>query len=144
MVNKAILIGRFVRDPELKPSTSASQYCRFSIAVNSPYPSGGQENQKDNTTFFNCVAFKKQAENISKYCKKGDLIYIEGRISISTYQKDGQNINSTSIIVLNFSFLNSRRTSESTAQGFSSKEKNIAKNESNEDVVFAEDIDWGE
>ena len=108
-MNKVILIGRNTKDIELKQLTSGSSVIEFSIAVNRPYKTNG-ENESD---FFNCVAYSKLAENISRYVKKGDLIGIEGRLQTRNYtNREGKKVYVTEIIVENCEFLQSKRQEE--------------------------------
>ena len=73
MINHTILVGRTTKDLELKYSTSNKAFMKFTIAVNRTF--GEKE-----TDFINCIIFGTQAENMSKYVSKGNLIGIEGRI----------------------------------------------------------------
>ena len=86
-MNKAILIGNLVRDPEIGESSSGKTYCRFSVAVRRDYPDANGEYQAD---FFNCTAWRGLAENIGKYLRKGNKIAIEGSIQINKREgRDG-------------------------------------------------------
>ena len=67
-MNKAIIIGRLTRDPEMRTTTSGINSTTFTVAVSRNY--ANQTGERD-TDFINCVAWRKQAENISKYCTKG-------------------------------------------------------------------------
>ena len=72
-MNVVILIGRLTKDPELKQTSSNLVYCRFTIAVDRPF-------SKDNATdFINCVAWRKQAENLCKYQKKRQFNRRDGK-----------------------------------------------------------------
>ena len=66
-MNKAILIGRLTRDPELRTTPTGRNVCQFSIAVNRTYTSASGEREAD---FINCVVWDKQAENLARYQKK--------------------------------------------------------------------------
>lgn len=111
-MNKALLIGRLVKDPELKMTeTSKREVCQFTIAVNRPYTNEDGERQAD---FINCVVWDKLAENLSKYQKKGNQIAVEGRIQTRNYEdKDGKRVYVTEIIATNITFLDSKGTSDS-------------------------------
>lgn len=111
-MNKAMLIGRLVKDPELKMTeTSKREVCQFTIAVNRPYTNEDGERQAD---FINCVVWDKLAENLSKYQKKGNQIAVEGRIQTRNYEdKDGKRVYVTEIIATNITFLDSKGTSDS-------------------------------
>ncbi len=103
-MNVVILIGRLTKDPELKQTSSNLVYCRFTIAVDRPF-------SKDNATdFINCVAWRKQAENLCKYQKKGNLIGVTGSIQVNNYRdKDGKMQYLTDIVANNIQFLSSRQ-----------------------------------
>ena len=82
-MNKIYLIGNLTRDPELVETPSGVQRCRFSIAVNRNYRSPDGERQTD---FFNCVAWRGQAENIARYTKKGNKICVIGSLEMRDYE----------------------------------------------------------
>ncbi len=106
-LNRVILIGRMVRDPELRYTQSGTSVASFSIANNRTYSVSGEK--KENTSFFNCVAWGKLGELISQYCKKGHRLGIEGRIQQRTWEDQDKNKRSTvEIVVENFQFLTPR------------------------------------
>ncbi len=82
MLNKAILMGRLTRDPELRYTQSNVPVCSFRIAVDRDRKSSTGEKQTD---FFDCVTWYKQAEFASKWFKKGMLVIIVGRIESRTW-----------------------------------------------------------
>lgn len=83
-MNKVILVGRLTADPELRQSTSGISSCRFRIAVDRKFADRNTgERQAD---FFNCVAFRQQAEFISRYFSKGKLIAVDGNLRTGSYQ----------------------------------------------------------
>lgn len=81
-MNRVVLVGRLTRDPELRTSGSGNSFVNFSIAVNRNYTSNNGEREAD---FINCIAFNKQAENLSRYIRKGGLIGIDGRLQTRSY-----------------------------------------------------------
>ena len=87
-MNRVELVGRLTRDPELRTVSSGISVASFSIAVNRPFSPQGGEREAD---FINCRVWRNQAENLAKYCHKGDLIGVEGSIRTSSY--DGQDGN---------------------------------------------------
>lgn len=87
-MNKIVLIGNLTRDPELRETNGGVSVCSFSIAVNRSYTGADGERQTD---FFNCTAWRGLAENIAKYCKKGNKIGIAGSIENRTYE-DSQGV----------------------------------------------------
>jgi len=107
-VNKAILIGRLGKDPELKYTPGGKAVASFTIATNERWTS--QDGQKqERTTWHNIIAWGKQAEVINEYCRKGSQIYIEGRIDNRSYDdKEGNKRYISEVVVQNFQFLGSR------------------------------------
>ena len=116
-MNKAILIGRLTRDPELRTTPTGRSVCQFSIAVNRTYTSASGEREAD---FINCVVWDKQAENLARYQKKGNQIAVDGRIQTRNYDdKDGKKVYVTEILATNISFLDAKGTG-TTGNSFSS------------------------
>ena len=112
-VNKAILLGRLGKDPELRYTPSGKAVASFSLATSERWT--GQDGQKnESTTWHNIVAWGKQAELIKEYLRKGREVFIEGRIDNRTYEKkDGSGKGYISeIVVQNFSFVGSRGDSQ--------------------------------
>ena len=108
-MNKAILIGRLTRDPELRTTPTGRNVCQFSIAVNRNFTNAKGEREAD---FINCVVWDKQAENLAKYQHKGNQIAVEGRIQTRNYDdKDGKRVYVTEILATNISFLDAKGTS---------------------------------
>ena len=101
-MNQVLLIGRLTKDPELKYSQSGKAFCRFSLAV-------AKEFNRNETDFFDCVAWNKTAEIIAEYLRKGKRAAIQGRLETGSYEKDGKNIKTYSIVVDKFEFVDSRR-----------------------------------
>ncbi len=79
--NKVILGGRMTADPELKTTQSGIAVTRFSIAVNRRFAKQGEQAQVD---FINCVAWRQQAEFVTRYFRKGSSICVMGSIQTST------------------------------------------------------------
>lgn len=105
-MNKAILIGNLTADPEIRTSTSGIAVATFTVAVNRPYTSQSGEREAD---FIRCVAFRKLAENIGRYMRKGSKIAVEGSIQTRSYDgQDGVRRYVTEIICNNVEFLDSR------------------------------------
>jgi len=115
-MNKAILMGRLTRDPEVRYSQSDSSMAiaRFSLAVDRRYKKQGDETTAD---FFNCTAFGKQGEFVEKYLKKGTKIVVTGRIQNDNYtNKDGQKVYSVQIMVEEMEFAESKANAEQRGQ----------------------------
>ena len=106
-MNKVMLIGRFTRDPESRMTQSNMEVSRFSLACSSDFVNRNGEKE---TEFINCVAFNRTASTINRYCKKGQLISVTGRIRNSSYDaQDGTKRYTTDVVVDNFEFLGSRQ-----------------------------------
>lgn len=86
MFNKVVLIGRLTKDPELRYTTNNIPVCSFTLAVNRPFQSS--TNNDRNADFFNCTAWRKQAENVAKYVNKGSMVAIEGRLQTRDYMDE--------------------------------------------------------
>ena len=100
-MNKVILMGRLTRDVEMYGQKS--KVARFCLAVDRNYG-------EDETDFFNCVSFGKQAEFVEKYLKKGTKILISGRLQNNTYEdKQGNKVTSTQIITEEIEFAESKK-----------------------------------
>ncbi len=113
-MNKVILIGNIVRDPEVRYTTGSNQLAvtRFTVAVSRPPKKDGERL----TDFINCVAFGNTGENIGKFFVKGDKIGVCGRIQVSTYTKDDEKRTSTDVVVESFDFCNGGKKTESAPQ----------------------------
>lgn len=111
-VNKAILIGRLGKDPELRYTPSGRAVATFSLATSEVYQN--QEGQRqENTTWHNIVCWGKTAELAKEYLRKGREVYLEGRISNRSYDdKDGNKRYISEVVVQNLKFLGSRQQGE--------------------------------
>lgn len=115
MYNRAILMGRLTADPELKQTPNGVSVCSFRIAVDRGYTPRGGERQTD---FLDIVAWRSQAEFVSKYFNKGKMILVEGSIETRQYtDKDGNNRRVFEIIADNVRFAESKSASTSSRGG---------------------------
>lgn len=111
-MNKVILTGRLTRDPESRMTQSSMEISRFSLACQSDFVN--RDGQRD-TEFINCVAFNRSAQTINRYCRKGQMILVQGRIRNSSYDaQDGTKRYTTDVVVDNFEFLGSRNDGGNT------------------------------
>ena len=100
-MNKVILMGRLTRDVEM--FGQKSKVARFCLAVDRSYG-------EDETDFFNCVSFGKQAEFVEKYLKKGIKVLVTGRLQNNNYEdKQGNKVTSTQIISEEVEFCESKK-----------------------------------
>ena len=85
MLNNIAIHGRLTADPELKQTQSGVPFCNFTVAVDRSYKQGDERQ----TDFFNCIAWRGQAEMIAKYFNKGKEIVVNGEMNNNPYEKDG-------------------------------------------------------
>ncbi|MGO2093032.1 MAG: single-stranded DNA-binding protein [Mammaliicoccus sciuri] len=103
MINKAVLVGRLVRDPEYRTTPSGVQVATFTLAVNRTFTNQQGEREAD---YINCVVFRKTAENVNQYLSKGKLAGIDGRLQSRSYDnKEGQKLFVTEVVCDNVQFL---------------------------------------
>ena len=126
-MNKVIQIGRLTRIPELRYSASGMAVVMFTVAVDrklSKEKKQQAEAQGQPTAdFVSCKAFGKTAELISNYFQKGDQIAIEGRIQTGSYEKDGQRIYTTDVMVDSFDFLDNKSNNAGNSQAFGQQDE---------------------
>jgi single-strand DNA-binding protein len=112
--NKVILMGNLTRDPELKYTQSQTAVCNFSMAVNRKFK-GGDGQMKDEAVFVDCTAWGKKAENIQEYVHKGQPLFIEGRLTLNSWEKDGQKHSKLLVTVETFQLMGDRGKPQAAA-----------------------------
>ena len=106
-MNKVFLIGHLVKDPELRYTSSNIPVASFILSVNRNFINQNGEKEVD---FINIVSWKKQAENIHKYCFKGSKVAIEGRVQVRSYDdQNGQKRYITEVVSENIEFLSTKK-----------------------------------
>lgn len=129
MINRAVLVGRLTRDPELRYTANGAAVASFTVAVNRQFTNSQGEREAD---FINCTIWRKAAENFANFTNKGSLVGIEGRIQTSSYEnQQGQRVYRTDVNVDNFSLLESRSESEKRNSGNGSS-NNANQNQANQ------------
>lgn len=113
-MNKVILIGRITKDIEVKNTSNGNTFCRFTVAVDRKFKDASGNKQTD---FINCVAWRKTAELIGTYFKKGSRIAVVGALQTGSYEKDGQKVNTVDVVVDEFDFVDSRNTAQDATAG---------------------------
>ena len=83
--NKVILLGNLTRDPQLKYLPSQTPVVDFGMAMNRKFKTQSGE-QRDETTFVDCAAFGRTAEIINQYVRKGNMLFVEGRLRYETWE----------------------------------------------------------
>jgi single-strand DNA-binding protein len=118
MINKVVLVGRTTKDPELKYTQSQIPFVRFTVAVNRTFTNAQGEREAD---FVSCIVWRKQAENVARFVKKGSLIGVEGRIQTGSYDDvDGKRVYTTDVVCDSVQFLESRNSEQSGQNEYSS------------------------
>ena len=103
-MNVVILMGRMTRDPELKYTSSGKAFANFTLAV---------QKTRDEAEFIDCVAWEKTAENIAEYFGKGHRILIQGRLSVNSYEQNGEKRKFTRVLANTFEFIDSKNSGNS-------------------------------
>lgn len=107
-MNRAILIGRLTKDPELRYTPSGVATTSFTLAVDRPFTN---QNGDRETDFLTIITWRKQAENCANYLSKGRLVAVEGRIQTRSYENsNGQRVYVTEVIADSVKFLESGRS----------------------------------
>ena len=115
MINNVVLVGRMVRDAELRYTPSNVAVATFTLAVNRTFKSQNGEREAD---FINVVMWRQQAENLANWAKKGSLIGVTGRIQTRSYDnQQGQRVYVTEVVAENFQMLESRSVREGQTGG---------------------------
>src|SRR5690625_3153786 len=110
MLNRVVLVGRLTKDPDLRYTPKGVAVTNFTIAVNRPFQN--KETGKNEADFINCVAWRRPAENLANYMKKGSQIGVDGRLQTRTYEdKDGKTVFVTEVVADSVQFLESRNGS---------------------------------
>ena len=110
MLNQSILVGRIVRDPEVRETENGNKVTNITLAVQRPYKN---VNGEYDTDYISCVLWKGVAETTAEYCSKGDLIGVRGRIqtrSIDLPDETWHNL--MEVIAERVTFLSSKKTDE--------------------------------
>lgn len=94
-MNKVFISGRLTKDIEKKTSASGAEYVKFSVAVDK-YAGKGKEKK---TLFVDCMAFAHCANFLSKYCRKGSMVFIEGELDNNIVETDGRKTTYWTVIV---------------------------------------------
>lgn len=116
MLNRVILMGRLVSDPELKTTASGVSVTSFRIAVDRSYVKQGEERKAD---FIDIVCWRQTAEFVCRYFGKGAMIAVDGQLQSRTYQaKDGTNRYVTEVVADNVSFTGERRDNNYGGQAY--------------------------
>ena len=116
MLNRIVIMGRLVRDPELRTTQSGISVTSFTVAVDRDFKN--RESGEKSTDFIDVVAWRQTAEFVCKYFAKGSLAVVEGRLQIRDWKdRDGNNRRSAEVVADNVYFGSSRRDSGGDSYG---------------------------
>lgn len=102
-MNRVILVGRLTKDPELRYTPSGVAVATFTLAVNRAFTSQSGEREAD---FINCVVWRRPAENVANFLKKGSLAGVDGRLQTRNYEgQDGRRVYVTEVVAESVQFL---------------------------------------
>ncbi|ENZ3792440.1 single-stranded DNA-binding protein [Listeria monocytogenes] len=103
MMNRVVLVGRLTKDPDLRYTPAGAAVATFTLAVNRPFKNGQGEQEAD---FIQCVVWRKPAENVANFLKKGSLTGVDGRVQTRNYEgNDGKRVYVTEIVAESVQFL---------------------------------------
>lgn len=110
MINNVTLVGRLTKDPDLRYTSGGKGVATFTLAINRNFTNQAGEREAD---FIQCVIWRKPAETLANYARKGTLLGVTGRIQTRSYDnQQGQRVYVTEVVAENFQLLESRATSE--------------------------------
>ena len=118
MLNHIVIMGRLVRDPELRYTQSQVPVTSFRVAVDRDY--GGRDGAERQTDFIDCVAWRNTAEFVSKYFAKGSMAVVSGRLQLRDWtDREGNKRTSAEIVADNVYFGESKRSRDEYAASMS-------------------------
>lgn len=114
MINRVILTGRLCTDVDFRMTPSGVAVAKFKIAVNRTFKQDGQSD----ADFISIVAWKRQAENVNQYCKKGSLVGIDGRMQTGSYEGQNGRVYTTDVVAESVQFLEPKQSNEQSKPQF--------------------------
>ncbi|HMP77257.1 MAG TPA: single-stranded DNA-binding protein [Kiritimatiellia bacterium] len=105
-LNKVLLIGRLTRDPEKRSTPSGMAVAELGMAVNRRYKASNGEDREE-TCFLNVTVWGKTAELCAEYLRKGSPLFVEGRLKLDEWEKDGQKRSKLGVVAERVQFLDS-------------------------------------
>lgn len=140
MTNNVVLVGRLVRNVELRQTSTGKEMTYFTLAVNRNFKN---EQGVQSADFIGCVAFGKTAENMARFLGKGSLIAVEGRISTRNFQgNDGKTVYVTEVVASSITFLESKKQQGNTNQYGQTQNSGYSQQANNDFGGFEDNIDF--
>lgn len=116
MLNRVVLVGRLTKDPELRYTPNGAAVATFTLAVNRTFTNQSGEREAD---FINCVTWRRQAENVANFLKKGSLAGVDGRLQTRNYEnQQGQRVFVTEVQAESVQFLEPKNGGGSGSGGY--------------------------
>ena len=140
MTNNVVLVGRLVRNVELRQTSTGKEMTYFTLAVNRNFKN---EQGVQAADFIGCVAFGKTAENMARFLGKGSLIAVEGRISTRNFQgNEGKTVYVTEVVASSITFLESKKQQGNTTQYGQTQNSGYSQQANNDFGGFEDNIDF--
>ncbi|MGJ7920620.1 single-stranded DNA-binding protein [Neobacillus sp. LXY-4] len=115
MMNRVVLVGRLTKDPDLRYTPNGVPVATFTLAVNRTFSNQQGEREAD---FINCVIWRRPAENVANFLKKGSLAGVDGRIQTRSYEgQDGKRVYVTEVVADSVQFLEPRSSASGDKGG---------------------------
>ncbi|HAA9000834.1 TPA_asm: single-stranded DNA-binding protein [Listeria monocytogenes] len=130
MMNRVVLVGRLTKDPDLRYTPAGVAVATFTLAVNRTFTNQQGEREAD---FINCVVWRKPAENVANFLKKGSLAGVDGRVQTRNYEgNDGKRVYVTEIVAESVQFLEPKQNAvEGSTPNNNQNEANYSNNNKN-------------
>ncbi|OZI12458.1 single-stranded DNA-binding protein [Bacillaceae bacterium SAS-127] len=114
MMNRVVLVGRLTKDPDLRYTPNGVAVATFTLAVNRAFTNQQGERETD---FINCVVWRRPAENVANFLKKGSLAGVDGRLQTRNYEgQDGRRVYVTEVLAESVQFLEPKSASSNYEQ----------------------------
>lgn len=127
MLNRVVLVGRLTRDPDLRYTPTGVAVANFTLAVGRPFTN--QEGNRE-TDFINCVVWRRPAENLANYMKKGNQVGVDGRLQSRSYEgNDGKTVYVTEVVADSVQFLEPKNSSQGGRQASEGSQYNQGNNQ---------------
>ena len=136
MINRVVMVGRMTRDPELRRTGSGAAVTSFTLALNRNYNSAdGQQ-----ADYIPCVVWNKVAENVERYCSKGSLVGVEGRLRSRSYDNaQGQKVFVVEVVCDSVQFLETKSKDKYATQSQYTQQEPVQNNSFDQAVELSED-----
>lgn len=139
-MNKAILMGRLTRDPEIRTTQSGINVCNFTVACDRR-TKGEDGNWNNEADFIPCVAWRQQAEFVNRYFEKGDRILVTGSIQPRSWEdKNGEKRYATEVIVQEVEFCESNKNGEQSERREQTRRQETFVNSQEDDTSLPFDL----